>query len=144
MRPSLFILRYIDEVELWQAIEKQLNRVELANSFTRAVAVGNPRGLEYADKADQEIAESCNRLIRNSIICWNYLYMTRQLEAVRTADERERLLQMIAIHSPQSWGHFNLLGEYGFSSEKLQDNTGVLPPKSNPEIIPENWEPPNR
>ena len=141
---SLFILRYIEEVELRQAIEKQLNRVELANSFTRAVAVGNPRGLEYADKADQEIAESCNRLIRNSIICWNYLYMTRQLEAVRTADERERLLQMIAIHSPQSWGHFNLLGEYDFSSEKLQDNTGVLPPKSNPEIIPDNWEPPNR
>ena len=45
---SLFILRYIDEVELRQAIEKQLNRVELANGFTRAVVVGNPRGLEHA------------------------------------------------------------------------------------------------
>ena len=141
---SLFILRYIDEVELRQAIEKQLNRVELANSFTRAVAVGNPRGLEHADKAEQEIAESCNRLIKNCIICWNYLYMTRQLEAARTADERERLLRMIAIHSPQSWGHFNLLGEYDFSKEKLQDNTGVLPPKSTPRIIPENWGPPTR
>ena len=67
--------------------------------------------------------------------------MTRQLEAARTADERERLLRMIAIHSPQSWGHFNLLGEYDFSKEKLQDNTGVLPPKSTPLIIPENWGP---
>ena len=71
---SLFILRYIDQVELRQAIEKQLNRVELANSFTRAVAVGNPRGLEHAEKSEQEIAESCNRLIKNCIICWNYLY----------------------------------------------------------------------
>ena len=70
---SLFILRYIDQVELRQAIEKQLNRVELANSFTRAVAVGNPRGLEHAEKSEQEIAESCNRLIKNCIICWNYL-----------------------------------------------------------------------
>ena len=66
---SLFILRYIDDVELRQAIEKQLNKVELANRFTRAVAVGNLRGIEHADKAEQEIAESCNRLISNSIIC---------------------------------------------------------------------------
>ena len=43
-------LRYINQVELRQAIEKQLNRVELANSFTRAIAVGNPRGLEHAEK----------------------------------------------------------------------------------------------
>ena len=51
---------------------------------------------------------------------------------------------MIAIHSPQSWGHFNLLGEYDFSNDKLHDNTGVLPPKSVTKIIPENWEPPTR
>lgn len=38
-----FILRYLDDVELRQAIEKQLNKVELANGLTRAVAVGNPR-----------------------------------------------------------------------------------------------------
>ena len=63
---SLFILRYIDQVELRQAIEKQLNRVELANSFTRAIAVGNPRGLEHAEKSEQEIAESCNRLIKTA------------------------------------------------------------------------------
>ena len=51
---------------------------------------------------------------------------------------------MIAIHSPQSWGHFNLLGEYDFSSEKLQNNSGVLLPKFTPRIIPENWGPPTR
>ena len=107
---SLFILRYVDDLELRQAIEKQLNKVELANSFTRAVAVGNPRGLEHADKAGQEIAESCNRLIKNSIICWNYLYLTRRIEAAKTPEERDKLLQMIATHSPQSWGHINSLG----------------------------------
>ena len=77
----MFILRYIDQVELRQAIEKQLSKIELANSFTRAVEVGNPRGIEHAEKEAQEIAEGCNRLIRNSIICWNYLYLTRQLES---------------------------------------------------------------
>ena len=141
---SLFILRYVDELELRQAIEKQLNKVELANSFTRAVAVGNPRGLEHADKAGQEIAESCNRLIKNSIICWNYLYLTRRIEAAKTPEERDKLLQMIATHSPQSWGHINSLGEYDFSDEKPQDTIGVLPPKSVATIIPDDWEPPIR
>ena len=141
---SLFILRYVDDLELRQAIEKQLNKVKLANSFTRAVAVGNPRGLEHADKAGQEIAESCNRLIKNSIICWNYLYLTRRIEAAKTPEERDKLLQMIATHSPQSWGHVNSLGEYDFSDEKLQDTIGVLPPKSVAQIIPDDWEPPIR
>lgn len=141
---SMFILRYIDQVELRQAIEKQLSKIELANSFTRAVAVGNPRGIEHAEKEAQEIAEGCNRLIRNSIICWNYLFLTRELEAARSPEERDKILKMIALHSPQAWGHTNMLGEYDLSNDRLRDNTGVLPPKSAHRIIPENWEPPNR
>ena len=61
---SMFILRYIEQVELRQAIEKQLSEIELANSFTRAVAVGNPRGIEHAKMEAREIAEVCNRLIK--------------------------------------------------------------------------------
>ena len=105
---SLFILRYVDDLELRQAIEKQLNKVELANSFTRAVAVGNPRGLEHADKAGQEIAESCNRLIKNSIICWNDLYLTRRIEAAKTPEERDKLLQMIATPLTPVMGAYQL------------------------------------
>jgi len=66
---SQFILHYLDDVELRQAIEKQLNKVKLANRFTRAVAVGDPRGFSQGEKEEQEISESCNRLIKNSIIC---------------------------------------------------------------------------
>ena len=141
---SLFILRYINQVELRQAIEKQLNKIELANKFTRAVAVGNPNGLEYAEKSEQEIAEGCNRLIKNSIICWNYMYLTRKIAMAKTEEERKRLLDIIETHSPQSWSGFNMLGEFDFSDEKLQDATGVLPPKKQVKIIPENWEPPDR
>ncbi len=126
---SVFILRCIDQVELRQAIEKQLSKAELANSCNRAVAVGNPRGLEHAEKEAQEIAEGCNRLIKNSIICWNHIYLTRRLETAKTLQERKHILKMIALHSPQTWGHTNMLGEYDLTNGKLQDNTGVLPPK---------------
>ena len=126
---SLFILRYVDGLALRQAIEKQLNKVELANRFTRAVAVGNPREYTQTEKEEQEIAEGCNRLIRNSIICWNYLYLTRQVEKAPDAGARENLLRLIAAHSPMSWAHINMLGEYDFSEEKLRDTLGILPPK---------------
>tara|TARA_A100000171_G_C2140093_1_gene154451 strand:- start:1489 stop:1917 length:429 start_codon:yes stop_codon:yes gene_type:complete len=64
---SLFILRYINDLALRQAIEKQLNKVELANRFTRAVVVGNPREFTQGDKEEQEISEACNRLIKRGL-----------------------------------------------------------------------------
>lgn len=104
--------------------------MELSNKFARAVAVGNPHEYAQTDKEEQEIAEACNRLIKNSIICWNDLYLERQLERTADPEARETLLQTIAAHSPMSWAHINMLGEYDFSEEKLRDSIGVLPPKS--------------
>ena len=127
---SLFILRYVDDLDLRQAIERQLNKVELANRFTRAVAVGNPREFTQAEKEEQEIAEACNRLIKNSIICWNYLYLARRIEKTDDAEARQALLRLIAAHSPMAWAHINMLGEYDFSDEKLRDSVGILPLKS--------------
>ena len=127
---SLFILRYVDDLSLRQAIERQLNKVELANRFTRAVAVGNPREFTQAEKEEQEIAEACNRLIKNSIICWNYLYLAHQLEKAPDEETRENLRRTIAAHAPMAWAHINMLGEYDFSDDKLRDTLGILPLKS--------------
>jgi TnpA family transposase len=123
---SLFILRYLNEVELRQAIEKQLNKVELANRFTRAVAVGSPREFTQVEKEEQEIAETCNRLIKNCIICWNYLYLTHKLKQMSDTKGKELLLNIISSHSIMTWAHINMLGEYDFSEEKRKDSVGIL------------------
>jgi TnpA family transposase len=139
---SLFILRYVDDVELRQAIEKQLNKVELANKFTRAVAVGNPREFTQVEKEEQEIAEACNRLIKNSIVCWNYLYLARQIEKTTDTEAKENLRRTIAACSPLSWAHINMLGEYDFSDEKLKDSIGILPLKSTAKTPGNSGDPP--
>jgi TnpA family transposase len=126
---TLFILRYIDDVELRMAIEALLNKIELANRFTRAVAVGSPRDFIFALQEDQQVAEACNRLIKNAIVCWNYLYLEMRLRAAEPA-LRDEMMLAIKAHSPQSWGHVNMLGEYDFSEEKMTDSFGILPPKS--------------
>jgi TnpA family transposase len=129
---SLFILQVIDDPVLRQAIEKQLDRIEHVHRFTRAVSVGNPREFLQAEKEDQEMAEACKRLIKNCIICWNYLYLSQKLEEIEDAATRQVFLDAVAHGSVISWQHINLLGEYDFSDEKLQDNVGIRPPKLTP------------
>ena len=126
---SIFILRYLDDVGLRQDIEKQLNKIELANRMTRAIAVGNPREYIHAEKEEQETAETCNRLIKNAIICWNYLYLTHKLQTIADPNMTQALRRAIKTHSPMSWAHINLLGEYDFSDEKLKDTFGIKHPK---------------
>jgi len=126
---SMFILRYIDDVGLRQAIEKQLNKIEQSHNLTRAVSVGNPRELVYTEKYEQEIAEGCKRLIKNAITCWNYLYLSQKLEEADNPENYQVLLHAIENGSISIWRHINLLGEYDFSDEKLQDSVGIKPPK---------------
>ena len=46
--------------------------------------------------------------------------------AVSVGNPRE-FLQAIAHGSAAAWGHLNLLGEYDFSEDKLQDSVGIKP-----------------
>lgn len=126
---SIFILRYIDDVELRQTIKRQLNKIEHAHHFTRAVSIGNPREIIQAEKQEQEVAEGCKRLVKISITCWNYLYLSKKLEENDLPVKREEILQAIAGWSVVSWQHINLLGEYDFSEERLQDSFDLKPPK---------------
>ncbi|MDA9163811.1 transposase [Rickettsiaceae bacterium] len=104
-----------------------LNRPPLQDAY--AVAVGNPREFVQTEKEDQEIAETCNRLIKNCIICWNYLYLTYKLRQINDNIKQEQLRSIISSHSIMTWSHINMLGEYDFSEEKRKDSVGILPLK---------------
>jgi TnpA family transposase len=77
----MFILRYMYDLEFRQAIEKQLNRGENSNKFSKALAFGNNQEIMFEEKKDQEIAENCRQLIKNCIILWNYLYLIKMLQS---------------------------------------------------------------
>jgi hypothetical protein len=93
--------------------------------------VGNPREFLQAQKQEQEMAEACKRLIKNCIICWNYLYLSQKLEDSEDAATREGFLETVANGSAVSWQHINLLGEYDFSDEKLQGYRSESNPKNS-------------
>ncbi len=112
---TTFILRYFDDVELRQVIEKQLNKIELSNKFAKAISFDNNNEMQYGSKEEQEMVINCQMLIQNAIILWNELYLSQKL--VNTSDlvERAEILAILANGSIQSWGHINFSGEYDFT-----------------------------
>lgn len=121
---SLFILKWIDLLPLRQRVEKQLNKGEQVNRFANAVSFSRNQEFLYIERTEQEIAYACNRLIRNAIICWNYLYLSQLLAREPDSDRRQALLDSVKNGSIMIWHHLNLHGEYDFSDDKLQDSVG--------------------
>jgi TnpA family transposase len=127
---TLFILKYCDDLQYRQAIERQLNKVEASNKFSKAISFGHNHEFIQSEKEDQEIAEGCRRLIKNAIICWNYLYLSRELAAEKNEERRKNLIEAIRAGSAATWQHFNLHGEFDFSDERMVDSLGLAPPKN--------------
>jgi TnpA family transposase len=116
---SLYILTYLDDLKLRQAIEKQLNKMESANKFERAIFYGNNQEFQQETKEEQLIAEGCKRLIANAIILWNYLYISQKYADAKDEEERSVLVSRIKQGSIITWQHINMQGEFDFSDENL-------------------------
>jgi len=106
---SQFILTYYDDVELRQRIEKQLNKVELANQFSKAVFFANNQEFQVGTKEEQEIATACKVLIQNAIVLWNYLYLSQRLSTTPDLNDRQDMLKAITGGSIIAWSHVNML-----------------------------------
>lgn len=107
-----FILTYYDDLELRQRIEKQLNKVELANRFSKAVFFASNQEFQYDSLEEQEIATACKELIQNAIVLWNTLYLSQRLSNTSGVDEQHEMLNAITSGSLLTWQHVNLQGEY--------------------------------
>lgn len=116
-----FLLTYIDDVSLRQQIEKQLNKVENANKFSKAVFFGNSGEYFYATKEEQDIASNALRLIQNSIICWNYLYFSNLIAKEKDPEQQNKIINALKNSSIVHWQHINFYGEYDFTEKPIED-----------------------
>lgn len=129
IQKSDFILRYVDVLELRQAIEKQLNKSENSNKFSKAVSFGNNHEFLQGEKVEQQIAEACKRLIKNAIVCWNYVFASQLIVKEPNPERRKELLEMVRRGSVVTWQHINLHGEYDFSEQNMEDSVGLETPE---------------
>jgi len=140
LRKTLFILRYMQDVEFRQAIEKQLNRGENSNKFSKAVAFGNNQEILFEEKEEQEVAENCRQLIKNAIILWNYLYLIKSLQS-SDQDLVQHALITLQKGNVLAWKHILLHGEYDLSHENTSDEFHLADPKFLSLIHTRFWEP---
>jgi len=135
---SHYILQYVDSLELRQAVQKQLNKGESGNKLDRALAIGRAEFVQTT-REEQEVVETSKRLIKNAIVCWNYMYLTQTLMSLKTKDDRRAFVEKIRRSSTVAWEHIIIHGAFDFSESKLKDSLGfdfnkMLDPKIFREI----------
>lgn len=118
---TIFILKYIDDVNLRQSAEKALNRIEQSHQFAKAISFGNNQELKQGTREDQEIAVASRHLIQNAIVLWNYLKISKVLVQAKSQDKFETILDTVQQSSIMTWQHINIHGEYDFDPTELND-----------------------
>ena len=118
---SNFILTYYDDVELRQQIQKQLNRIEQTNKFAHAVFFDNDQTFQVGTKEEQQLATACQVLLQNSIVLWNYLYLSNLIIETPNKEQRSIIIKSIGQGSVLTWAHVNLRGEYDFTRRAKND-----------------------
>jgi len=122
---TIFVLDYIDDLELRQAIEKQLNKIENSNKFNKAVCVGEEE-FQQGTKEEMEVVDGCRRLIKNALICWNYLYLSKKINEEESLERKQQMIESIRSGSIVTWKHFNLEGFYDFADDQVKDSFNLM------------------
>jgi len=109
-------------------IERHLNKVESSHRMSRTISIGGGREFYQGDKQDQEVSEGCKRLIKKCDHLLNYLFLSHKIEEQKDPNIRKAMERSVAVGFVVAWRHSNLLGEYDFSDEKLQDSVVIQLP----------------
>lgn len=113
---TLYILDFVNDVELRQSVQKSLNRGEAYHRLRRAVAFVNGGKFRVQTEAEQQIWNECSRLITNAIIYYNTILLSRVYEQ-KGAIGDQTAMDIIRSMSPVAWQHINLFGTFEFSPE---------------------------
>lgn len=112
---SQHILNYYHDMQFRQRIQKQLNLVEASNKFFNAVFWDRGRKFYVASRDELEKYALCRAIIQNSIILWNYLYLTGLIKEEKDKNVRDLMVEEIAKGSILTWKHVIFTGEYDFT-----------------------------
>lgn len=108
---TLFILDWLQSVELRRRVNAGLNKGEARNALVRAVFFYRLGEIRDRSFEQQRYRASGLNLVTAAIVLWNTVYLERAANALRNHDQGvdDALLQYL---SPLGWEHVNLTGDY--------------------------------
>ena len=111
---SLYLLDYIDSLELRQNVQHALNRGENYHRLRRAVSYANFGKLRFKTELEQQLWNECSRLITHCIIYYNATLLSALWEHHEKTGQTHAASLLKQV-SPVAWQHINLHGRYEFS-----------------------------
>ncbi len=108
---TLFILDWLQSVELRRRVHAGLNKGEARNALARAVFFYRLGEIRDRSFEQQRYRASGLNLVTAAIVLWNTVYLERATNALRDhgMEVDKTLLQYL---SPLGWEHINLTGDY--------------------------------
>ena len=108
---TLFILDWLQSVELRRRVNAGLNKGEARNALARAVFFNRLGEIRDRSFEQQRYRASGLNLVTAAIVLWNTVYLERAASALRGHGHAvdNTLLQYL---SPLGWEHINLTGDY--------------------------------
>ncbi len=108
---TLFLLRYIDDVEVRKTINAATNKSEEFNGFVKWAFFGGEGIIAENIRHEQRKIVRYNQLVANLIILHNVENMTRVLADLRE-EGRDIRAEVLAGLSPYRTSHINRFGDY--------------------------------
>ncbi len=105
---TMFILHWLQSVDLRRRVQAGLNKGEARNALARAVFFNRLGEIRDRSFEQQRYRASGLNLVTAAIVLWNTIYLERAVTSMGSAASEE-LLQYL---SPLGWEHINLTGDY--------------------------------
>lgn len=124
---TLFILDWLQNVDLRRRVHAGLNKGEARNALARAVFFNRVGEIRDRGYEQQRYRASGLNLVTAAIVYWNTTYLEVVVRALRDAGKQidDEHLQYL---SPLGWEHINLTGDYVWKPGRKTDKGGPFRP----------------
>jgi TnpA family transposase len=124
---TLFILKYVEDVQFQRRIGVQLNKGEALHALRRFLfSVANEGQVRRRHIEEQINQASCLNLVTNAVVAWNTVYMSAILDQLRAEGFLVNDVD-VAHLSPARYEHINPYGKYHFDLGRARDRSHLRP-----------------
>jgi len=128
---TMFLLRYVAEVELRRTILAATNKSERFNEFVQWISFGTDNLIPENVRDEQRKFIKYNHLVANILAFHNVVSMTKAVDQLK-AEGQEISEEVKAAMSPYQMSHINRFGQYQLHSGRASEPLAFVrkPPKS--------------
>ena len=130
---TMFLLRYISEADLRQAIQSATNKSERFNEFVQWVSFGGDHVIAENVRDEQRKFIKYNHLVANILAFHNIVSMTKAIDRLK-AQGQQISDEVLAAISPYQTSHINRFGQYQLHFRRAPEPLSFVRKPPQPEM----------